>query len=1409
MMKKISLILSLVLICSLFAEQSVSAKYLSEVSFKKYDNAYFFDDFSKYDGTNIGGDLQTNSIGYYAINAARYVYGEKDSNYAVMPKATYSTPSYDKNYTALALDGPRGGWFADPDAQPPIAASPNGFRFNIDKEHFEDAGVALVFSYDAYIPYDRKDNVMVESYIGISTDGGLTYDRWLARGGKLKSSSSGQNIIGYNASKTIDGTTSNALNNITSTGTPQIDLKLTQSELGRWVNMQTVLSYDAQSKSYISWNLVDGEPIKQTAGSDAGKIAKIIATPTDDYLNKIQNRECLSFFIGARYATEGKPVAVDNVAMYLFKSAEAQDGKIDGKTITIPFTNGYNYISSINPPNQVTKGWINTDTASNVKVYLDDKLVDGTTTVTDGNVLKILLSVEPSEGQRLKIVLEGVEDIAGNQVKPDNRAYSITKPVITSQSKVAPFSIFEKSEGVHYIVNIDSGTYTVKDYFGEIVKSSEFSNGKIDIANLNLGRFEITVNDGICETSGGFSVVPDVDTRRDSSESGFAFSAMASHTPTSQNYESVYAKTIKLAGVHYVREFCNADEVDKLTSEGSKRYRKLLNEYAANDIGVMFMFQVFPGKSNGIGKEDGHAVTRDMISVYNKVKSIFNQHGNLIDTIEILNEVDVNGATVYDGPDLYAAFLKTAAIAAADSKSDVLISTEGSAQNQFGYMEKLFSNQISDYFDVYNTHWYENEDAGCSSNVVEYPENIDEYFFQSRPYGLTEKKLWMGEFGLRMRYETGLDDLNIEQQKGQARTAPTALITAQANGADRIFWFIHGYISEAISGQNNANGYGTIDANYNPNMVYSSISALTNAIGNARYKGKFDNSNTEVNAHCYEDGNTEIGCFWSDNEQQIELSVNRGNVTLTDIMGNEKTISVNDGKVTLTVGPDIQYIRAENGFSSESVQKRVEYDKDYKRTKFTKSKKIVMLPIFENSASEWTRDRSYILSGTSGNTVKLRVYNFNDEEMSGNVRITPPEGWNVSITSKDVTVAPMDYAELDITLTGSNSAVKPIIFSAEFDGERVSDAVSYINSKNLGPYDAHRYISNIELNSISYTDDMLKTEFNMDIKAVKYLIDGRMYDVPVSGRIAELKIPLTNGEHTVYVSAFEESNTSVAFEKTILVERDSADCVITYNANGGGGAPMPQLAKNGEEFKLSSDRPYKRNSVFIGWSRSNNSDSVEYNPGDKISAELNMVLYAVWDDCVEINSEHFARYVADKATIKGKVDVLYAGTKAAFVVFNGAVSANNITASDIVHIGETVIDSEGEYVIEFNVSDFPDYRYILNTKEGVISSKLIEVSTVYDILDYEITVSQRNDTFSVKAVFEKLSEEESPVYLITALYDENESLIETYMVFAEVERGKSGIGGVYKIPENAVTRKIFLWTADGNLTPICEPKIYQ
>ena len=97
--------------------------------------------------------------------------------------------------------------------------------------------------------------------------------------------------------------------------------------------------------------------------------------------------------------------------------------------------------------------------------------------------------------------------------------------------------------------------------------------------------------------------------------------------------------------------------------------------------------------------------------------------------------------------------------------------------------------------------------------------------------------------------------------------------------------------------------------------------------------------------------------------------------------------------------------------------------------------------------------------------------------MSGNVRITPPEGWNVSITSKDVTVAPMDYAELDITLTGSNSAVKPIIFSAEFDGERVSDAVSYINSKNLGPYDAHRYISNIELNSISYTDDMLKTEF--------------------------------------------------------------------------------------------------------------------------------------------------------------------------------------------------------------------------------------------------------------------------------------------------------------------------------------------
>ena len=68
---------------------------------------------------------------------------------------------------------------------------------------------------------------------------------------------------------------------------------------------------------------------------------------------------------------------------------------------------------------------------------------------------------------------------------------------------------------------------------------------------------------------------------------------------------------------------------------------------------------------------------------------------------------------------------------------------------------------------------------------------------------------------------------------------------------------------------------------------------------------------------------------------------------------------------------------------------------------------------------------------------------------------------------------------------------------------------------------------------------------------------------------------------------------------------------ITYNANGGTGAPNTQTKEYGKTVAISATRPTKDGHVFQGWSTANDT-TVEYQPGANYTANANVTLYAVW-----------------------------------------------------------------------------------------------------------------------------------------------------------------------------------------------------
>ena len=624
---------------------------------------------------------------------------------------------------------------------------------------------------------------------------------------------------------------------------------------------------------------------------------------------------------------------------------------------------------------------------------------------------------------------------------------------LVPKAECAPYGIFQQSEGVGYTVKgTDNGFYIITDYFGEQVQGN-FTNGEIQISELEIGHYNLSVasSSGDCKTE--FAVVPDKEKRRDSTYNPLAFSAMATYTYTTKkvtDYDA-YAKTISLAGVNYVREFLNWKDLLNLNPH-VKKNQGLIEAYNNNGIDVMLMLQDIPGENSYDTQyyEKGNAITYDVDIAYNAVRRLLELYPDSIDAIEFLNEPD--DLTEMDTADRYASMLKAASIAASDINRDIKVSTAGLAKPNSIFAERFLQNDINDYIDIYDTHQYRNYSA--DKTYIETDEGIGNFMGDAVSYGLSNKRLWMSEYGYRAKYDDPTDtDLSEAQFRQAARTAPIALVRGSKSGVDKMFWFIHGYLKE-----DGINGYGTLTSDHAPNYVYSALSAFTNALGNAGYSRDIEISGAEVSI--YSDGNEEVACVWSETERTMTLPVNNGKVIITDIMGRENIVNVENSSIEIVSGPDIQYIRAENGFKDTSTEV-VKYDKENKRKGFTKAQKLVMTPVFSDESSVMAMSRGYSLDTENGasNEVKLNIYNYNETPVTVSVNCISEGGWSIDNPVQTVTVPQRTLSGNEVegglstvifNISGNKTADifnnTPLVFTATSENEKLSDVVTYITS---------------------------------------------------------------------------------------------------------------------------------------------------------------------------------------------------------------------------------------------------------------------------------------------------------------------------------------------------------------------------
>lgn len=626
------------------------------------------------------------------------------------------------------------------------------------------------------------------------------------------------------------------------------------------------------------------------------------------------------------------------------------------------------------------------------------------------------------------------------------------------------YSIYPKDASIVYTAtwynNTDATktlTYTVTYYDGTVAKSGEIAldgtanETTIELSGKDLkkGHYVLEATIDGCSEMAEFAIVEKLASRRNTSKTPFSFATMSTHTAGPGADLDKYMTTVKLAGINYVRdfgllsEFFNSDGSYNL--DGTNNVKKYLNAYEKHDIGVMFMLSTPPSSWKNPNGND--PVPYDPAEVYDFIKAFCQHNAGKVDTIEILNEVDTGYDNRFGTPDSHAAVLKAAALAAADSGTGIKVASCGfcgGLRASGEYRNSFLLNDTAKYFDYYVGHDYINY---MSEEDITKKDSFPRSSYPMEVARFGEKSTYMSEYGIRIPFTTKENELTLTEQKNQARSTPVNLINSLKKGYDRPFWFIHSYINEYQK------QYGTMNKRYQPYMVYSAISALTNAIGNGRYKGQFQGLADGVYGHKFVDGNEQIACFWSDSETTVTLNTNAKTATLIDIMGNETTITSTNGSYTIKVSPDITYVRLRGTISNAVNSGEVEIveTQELFQDTITDADRIVTKMFFDESAyKKNVMYDGYRLSTTSTNNATIKVYNFGDTDATGSLRFSSNAGWTVSGNYTNITVPANGELEIPLTISGAGVTFKAVktqlIVKGNFNGEEITDTVVNLNT---------------------------------------------------------------------------------------------------------------------------------------------------------------------------------------------------------------------------------------------------------------------------------------------------------------------------------------------------------------------------
>ncbi len=222
----------------------------------------------------------------------------------------------------------------------------------------------------------------------------------------------------------------------------------------------------------------------------------------------------------------------------------------------------------------------------------------------------------------------------------------------------------------------------------------------------------------------------------------------------------------------------------------------------------------------------------------------------------------------------------------------------------------------------------------------------------------------------------------------------------------------------------------------------------------------------------------------------------------------------------------------------------------------------------------------------------------------------------------------------------------------------------------------------VKQSAISYTITFERpvTGITLDDFEVKNATKQKLNVISNSSYELVVDAPLTQGNQvriTVPEGICQDTgkrlNAKVTQNSTVNLS-SSLTYTVTYNANGGTGAPKAQTKIDGIPLKLSTTVPTRTGYTFKGWSTTS-TGSATYLAGGTYSADKSVTLYAVWQDSKSISNVTLVsgptktKYMEDEALNKKGIKLKVTYTSGTSETINGESYVTSYTTDTNIASG--------------------------------------------------------------------------------------------------------------------------------------------